>query len=286
MKKTFITISIIAVSLLLAIPAYSRNINLPFNESLDTNNYSDIATYYSSDGSTFEHRTSGCWSGGCARFTPPTTQTTVQSRRAGLGNFDFGEQSTIYVRFLMRMSSNFEEDVMNRGYGMQDKHIIFDPAGGSRGMSILEACTNRFCRALGKDYYTPGACEDNSCTYEGDTEPADRPCGDDAFQSEDYEEEWWCFEIMYDTNANITRIYVTTQDGALSGLYMERSGINIDVPRGVQGIGWYFNGYYSGSAWFELDEIAIDDEYIGPPDGFLNSSIEQPGPPQNLKIID
>ncbi len=86
--------------------------------------------------------------------------------------------------------------------------------------------------------------------------------------------EWISVELEANTRTGMIKLYIDTQDGALSGLYVA-AYMDDTGPGGtwsyVDLIGGYMNwGNVRADPenYFMLDEIVIDDSYIGPPSGF------------------
>jgi len=282
MKKILIITILLVLS---STTAFCREIELPWSATLDTEgDYSDIVWYQPLDGSAFEHRTTGCWSGGCGRWTPPSSETTTgdMGRRAGIYNLSLADNTTTFhIRWLFRHSANWEEEVESRGYGTQDKWLIVLTTAGTnnRFMSIYEQCRSAAnCIPAGADYFSPGVCgttDDNGCYYV-DNLGTNQPQAGDDYRSENYEEEWVCFEYAVDLTAQTSTLYIWTQDEVYNGVYIGPiSTTHIGgAAYAIEGLGHYFNGYYPSEdgVWFEIDEIAIDDEYIGPPSGFVGGA--------------
>lgn len=250
--------------------------SLPMVERFDSNNYSDIV--WLTGGARHEYVSTGGWrGGGGAKFFPPT----AGQNYAGVGQFILG-MSTIpeqlNVRWLMYHGSTWRE------YGSGEKLIIMNRNGnGGRPMIIL-----RESQSGGQTWETMGACDGTVCRYEaGDYWPdgSDRlkignpPVG--------REQEWISVEFEANTRTGMIRLYVDTQDGRLSGLYIERP-MDDTGPGGtwayVDIIGGFFNlnSTADPNNYFIIDELQIDSRRIGPPAGFTSSS--QPRPPSNLSV--
>jgi hypothetical protein len=214
--------------------------------------------------------TSG-WRGGAAKITPPNVE-----GYAGLGQFFVNRLSPIpeqiNVRFLVYYGPTWWE------YGPGGKLIIIN-RDGNRGRPMVII---RDGALAGQNWETWGACDGTVCKYEGgDFWPdgrdrlriGDRPAGREA--------EWISFELEANTRTGMIRLYVDTQDGALSGLYVER----YMSDTGTGGT-WSYVDIIGGYMWaavrqdpgnyFMFDELVIDSKRIGPPAGFTSSVSPQP----------
>ena len=273
MVRIFTALSILLISLMLSVPAYSaRNISLPFTENFDSSSYT-VDLLFLTNGATHTYLESGGWSGGAAKFTPPTSA----GGYSGLGGFMELSGKVIHVRVLVKIGSTYLSTVHADGYGRQNKWtIVVRDNEGDRGMAMLEYAAPDDGDYPGMpDYYTFGCCEDNSCTYEGDPEQS-FPYGLDSFKSTDYEGEWICIEYQYNLTAETSTAYIWTQDGVFNGEYHSYNYENGGAGDWdyIQIIGGYFNGYHSNqdsNTYIMFDELKIDTQYIGPPSGFGNN---------------
>jgi len=285
-RGSYLFIFSILVFIFLSSDVLGLNVNLPYSEDFDDDSYEiddelvniEAGGIPGWNGQTHTYMPSGGWSGGAAHFTPPIVRNapSLNGQYAGISGITFPAEPVIHVRFLVRWSSNWEENAWfpQDGYGTQDKMVILTTQGGSRGMTVFEKCRSAPCTDTGQNYYTWGACEDNSCIYEGDPTRYS-PRGNDAFKSSDYPEEWVSVELMVSSD-DYTEVYIHTQDGNLSGHYLNAT--NLDPNQitgniiGLEGAGWFFNGFFTNGTWFEIDELAIDTQYIGPPVGFVGGA--------------
>jgi len=261
------TIAVALLLLFVASPSAwaERVINsLPFSLNFDENNYPDLL--WLSSGATHTWMPASGWRGGAAKITPPNVE-----GYAGLGQFYINRLAVIpeqiNVRYLAYYGPTWWE------YGPGGKQIIINRDGNrGRPMIIL-----RDGALAGQNWETWGACDGTVCKYEGgDFWPdgtdrlriGDRPAGREA--------EWISFELEANTRTGMIRLYVDTQDGALSGLYIER--YMSDTGTGgtwsyVDIIGGYMQAALRQDPgnYFMLDELAIDSKRIGPPAGFVNT---------------
>ena len=97
----------------------------------------------------------------------------------------------------------------------------------------------------------------------------------------------YCDSEVFDTL--LLRLYIDTQDGELSGLYIERP--MDDTGAGgtwsmIDIIGGYMNWGSSrqdAENYFMIDEVAINSQRIGPPAGFVTSGV-RPNPPTSVTV--
>jgi hypothetical protein len=91
------------------------------------------------------------------------------------------------------------------------------------------------------------------------------------------EEEWISVEFEANTTTGMIRLYVDTQDGALSGLYVERA-MDDTGPGGTWSYIDLVGGYMAQAVqadpdnYYRIDELAVGSQRIGPPAGFVGSS--------------
>jgi hypothetical protein len=243
--------------------------SLPFTLNFDDNNYSDLL--WLSSGATQTWMPNSGWRGGAAKITPPNVE-----GYAGLGQFHLNGLSVIpeqiNVRFLVYYGPTWWE------YGPGGKLIIIN-RDGNRGRPMVII---RDGPLAGQNWETWGACDGTVCKYEGgDFWPdgrdrlriGDRPAGREG--------EWISFELEANTRTGMIRLYVDTQDGALSGLYVERY-MSDTGPGGT----WSYIDIIGGYMWaavrqdpgnyFMFDELVIDSKRIGPPAGFTSSVAPRP----------
>ena len=250
--------------------------SLPFSENFDTNNYSDIV--WTSQGAVHTHMPTSGFRGGAAKFTPPNAE-----GYSGLGQFILGmaqRPEQLNVRFLIYHGDTWVE------YGPGGKLIIMNREGNrGRPMVIYGDWTT----AQGT-YETLGACDGTVCRYEGGDYWSD---GTDSFRIAEpplgREQEWISVELEANTTTGMIRLYIDTIDGEHSGLYIERP-MDDTGPGGIWSYIDIIGGYMNHGAnpqhpenYFMIDELVIDDEYIGPPDGFVSTTCRAPAATRRAK---
>jgi hypothetical protein len=252
--------------------------SLPHEEHFDTNAYaSDIV--WTVQGGTHAYMASSGWRGGAAKFTPPTTGEGM----SGLGQFMFSGLSSIpeqiNVRFLVYHGSTWNQ------YAPGNKLVIMN-RDGNRGRPMI---ISRHVGSGAERWETWGACDGTICRYEGGDY---WPDGTDTLRignpSVAREHEWISVEFEANTRTGMIRLYVDSQDGRLSGLYVER-------PMDDSGTGgaWSYidtvGGYMSQAIrsdpenYYMIDELKIASSKIGPPSGFVGGSV-RPNAPSSLQV--
>lgn len=260
----------------------------PYMLNFDDNSWTSNLCFIVNN-ATCTHVTSGCYSGGCAKFTPPTVAApSVNGRYSGLGGFNIPETRRLNVRVLVKIGPTYE----STSDCQQNKFIIGWPKAGTtneRPMVIFECMPYEGVPgySCGR-YYSFGACEDNDCTYQCGGRTCSRPNCYDTFRSTDYHNKWFSIEMEHDAVNGIANVYIFTQDGKHKGLYVSRQlrASSGGIFNLLQIVGGFFNGTHSADAnnYLMFDNLAISNTYIGPPEEFL-SGVSGLGSPQNLRII-
>ncbi|MEA1924604.1 MAG: hypothetical protein U9M95_01915, partial [Candidatus Altiarchaeota archaeon] len=233
------------------------SINFPYTNSLDSD--SDFTNIiWASEGNTVSRVTSGCWAGSCARLTPRTGQS-----YCGLGAFVLSDNpSVVHVRFLWKQDDDIYSTASSIGWGIQNKAVLVTRAGGSgsdRIMGIIDDDAG--------SYFAWTACAESLC-YLDDGQGTWEHGGDESeFIKHPPMEDWYCVEI-WGSLGNPTTIRTTKQDGTYIEWSSATSFDSTSYFNTVQIVGGFFNGA-TGSGHIHIDELKIDDGYIGPPAGFL-----------------
>jgi len=283
MKMHRIRYGIAVVLMMLASPAHAgRNITLPFEEKFDSGDTWTADLRWVVNGATGTHLVTGGWKGGCARFTPPTSAPGSNGTYSGLGSFTGLNHKTIHIRYLMKIGATYH--LTHQGMP-QNKHVILNKhVGSDRGMTMLQKYVD-----APPHYHTFGAYSNNggASYYQGGgiTPPPFWPNGQDAFKNTDHLAEWFCIEHAFDLNAGTARIYLWTQDGSLSGQYIEAPKDTSSTYSEVQIIGGYYNSYHTADpdTYLLFDELKIATSFIGPPPGFLTTPPPDAGVPDAAK---
>lgn len=267
MKKAICLLSIMVAILWSFDASAARSIRLPFVEKFDTDTYQRDLVWIT-QGATHTWEPSGGWSGGAAKFTPPVTN----EGYSGLGSFTGLSGTHINVRFLIYHGSTYVENE-----ALQNKALIIWRGTEQRPMMISRPYN---------DWMTYGACDGTTCRYQGGDF---WPDGTDSFRvgnPPNREAQWICVEFEADSSSGIINIYLHTQDGALSGLYVSKTmGTPGEQWSYVDIIGGYFHpgGTADANNYFKIDELAISDRYIGPPQGFVTGA-RRPAQPLIINI--
>jgi hypothetical protein len=253
--------------------------SLPYTENFNTNNYSDLL--WLTQGGTHTWMPTAGWRGsGAAKFTAPLAE-----GYTGLGQFLLSSLPSIpeqlNLRFLIYYGSTWQE------YGPGGKLVIMNRSGNSgRPMVIIRDWTDS-----GGTWETWGACDGTTCKYNNSAEPW-WPNGSERLRigNAHREHEWISLELEANTRTGIIKLYVDTQDGAMSGLYIEQPMVD-SGPGGVWShidiIGGYMNWgsiRQDPENYFMIDEVAIGSQRIGPPAGFTSTSGTRPNPPTSVTV--
>lgn len=252
--------------------------SLPFTENFNSNNYSDLL--WLTQGATHTWMSSAGFNGsGAAKFTGPNAE-----GYAGLGQFIFGMSTIpehINVRFVIYHGRMWHE------LGAGGKLLILNRSG-NRGRPMVIATDYQE-----GNWESWGACDGTVCRFEGgDFWPNGEErlrLGNNTQGDGKRSNEWINVELEANTRTGMMRLYIDTQDGALSGLYIERP-MDDSGPGGtlsmIDIIGGYMNwGNVRADPenYFMIDELVIDDSRIGPPAGF-RSGTARPNPPTSLSV--
>jgi hypothetical protein len=142
------------------------------------------------------------------------------------------------------------------------------------------------------DYVAYGSCDNTVCNYNvhhNNQEPY-WPDGNDQFRIgdsaigvnsmgqvwEQVEEEWVSVEFEVDTVEGYIRTYIYTQSGRIAGEIVTKQ---MDYPGSTLKYIDILGGYMGQAIqahpgnYFMIDNLAIDDSYIGPPAGFVDGDV-------------
>jgi hypothetical protein len=249
--------------------------SFPFSENFNHNDYQDLV--WTTGGALHEWMPSKGWKGsGAAKFFPNT----IRDQYMGLGqftHFNNGEGvEQLNVRFLVYYGSEWNPGghqnkvlIMNRPVRM-DQDSPEDPGLRTMLASYADDPENPSWRSFGVCEFVSG------CSYE---KGLNWPDGTDSFKIANpplgRAGEWISVEVESSNITGKIKVYVYTQDGKFSGLYAQHDLVNTQYPiRLIDILGGYNNdaAIPSPNNYYMLDELAINDHYIGPPSGFLNGS--------------
>lgn len=262
--------------------AFSERVvdSLPLEEKFDSNDYEGDLVW-TTNGAHEEWVPNGGWRGtGAAKFYPPTVEGV-----SGLGQFveiNNGQGvEQLNVRFLIYHGRDWDRVTA------YNKVVIMNRIDDYARPMIISRNHN--------GWRTYGSCDNTVCNYEGGDF---WPDGTDSFRigdrPENREEEWISVELEANMMTGKIKVYVYTQDGDLAGLYTEttmkeRPRSQPDLPavigpgtplmHYIDMIGGYFNDppttpHYTSDTYFMIDELKVDDSYIGPPEGFVDGGNE------------
>lgn len=280
---------VLAVFLFASPAMAARDIDLPFYESFDTDAY-ETDLVWVAGGASQVHQPSGGWSGGAARFSPPTTGQNMAGigSLTGLADDNAGQ---INIRVLIRHGSSY----ITNFRGTKFMVVVREPNDNThmRPM-IFDDVVNDGAR----DVLSYAPCIGTTCQYDNDDYSGCWMNGEEGFvmYPGHYLGEWISIEMEFNLTDAVVNLYITTQDGVHTGLYLTQdptTGCGLpaeDMPQTggafhyVDIVGGFFNdgGTNDANTYFELDELVVSDSYIGPPDGFVGGT--PPDPPATPSI--
>ncbi len=297
--KRRLTVSATALALLFPLTGFcSRDVgslvgSSRFTENFDANNYQDLVWVTNNgvpNGAIHEWVSNGGWNGtGAAKFYPPT----VSQSYCALGqltniNGSAGTEQ-LNVRFLIYHGSEWNR-VRDK-----TKTIVMNRAEHWPRPMVAEWAEDAAV-PRGERTYFPA---DNTVGIFENGTPW--PDGTESFLIGDQPgarlEEWISVEMEANVRTGLIRLYITTQDGEHTGLFLEKNMEEVPNPDKVPGvtspigpgtpllhyidvIGGYFNdgAPHNANTYFMIDELVIDDSYIGPPAGFVGGTNPTPTP--------
>lgn len=257
--------------------------SLPWTESFNANNYSDLVWVTQGARHTWMP-TAGFLGSGAAKFTPPNAE-----GYAGLGQVMLASNlspTRLNVRFLIQHGRTWSQVagggkllILNRDGNRGRPMLIYGewPANfGANAWDTLGPCDGTVCRYQGGDYWSDGT---------------------DAFRvgngTTGRSHEWISVELEANTAGNGTiTLYIDTQDGRLNGQYITRpmdSSGGGGVWRYMDILGGYMNRGSSVTNdpenYFMLDELAFSTSRIGPPPNFRGETTpKKPAPPLLVSV--
>lgn len=251
--------------------------SLPFTENFNSNNYSDLL--WVTQGATHTWMSNAGFNGsGAAKFTGPNAE-----GYSGLGQFILGLSSVpeqLNVRFLIwhgrlwyELGAGGKLIIMNRN-GNRGRPMVIAQDWTSGGWETWGACDGTVCRYEGGDYWPNGTERLRLGNNNGGGRRS---------------HEWISVEFEANTRTGMIRLYIDTQDGELSGLYIERpmddTGAGgtwsmIDIIGGYMNWG---NVRSDPENYFMIDELVINSSRIGPPANFRSGTV-RPNAPTSLSV--
>jgi hypothetical protein len=247
--------------------------SLPFEETFDTSGYANDYVRITG-GATHQWLPNGGWRGGAARFTPPT----VDQQYSGLGQFTGLNTSNapfkqLNVRFLIYHGRTYASLTPGR-----NKLLILNRVDPQTNERATRAILTEW--KYDSRWVTYGPCHNIVCIYEGGD---NWPTGSERYRlgtgPSERSEEWISVEFEADILSGEINLYIHTQDGVHNGLYVSQSmDVDENAPNDLQTVWQYIDmlgGYFNYSSpsdpdnYFMFDELRIDNQYIGPPAGFL-----------------
>jgi len=294
----------ILLIMLFAVSANARDISsLPHTEDFedasgDTSEYADalsIDTDSSPSARDAEavHLEGGGWDGGDAvRFLIAANPDSSQ----GLGiNVSGASTSVIHVRYIIRIPSS----MLNHLDSVQEPKLnIFNKVGGGANERLIAWWSQ--CNESPKEYplmvsgkgnanVSPADCDGSAeigvqMSNTGSPTIFDYVCnrygnnGMAAFGWEDHVGEWVSIEMSADLRSTADDdsmiVWVTTQDGTFDETIVLRPPCGMydkdDSVFALLEIGMYGGG--TPLSYYDMDEVVVNDTYIGPPAGFIGGA--------------
>lgn len=241
-----------------------RTISLPYSTTFDTDDLSDIA--WTDCGATVTHSSTGGWSGGAVKMTPPTSAcSSGNGGMSTIGEFLGFSETRINVRFLIKFGSTY---VANKQGGV-NKFIDVHSSGGTRfGILGLHLADGPFMAPAVAPYPSAWYVFRSPGTEEADHDSANATI---KWTDASLGGEWYCFEYEINAAGNTTTFYLTKSDGTQQTVTSETS---VAGNMYTLYIGGYHNGYGTADAnnYLLIDNLVISNTYIGPPEGFVGGS--------------
>jgi len=248
--------------ILLMIPSVvALEITFPYENSFEGSNPTNGLDWWGDCGGSGSVLSVGCYSGNCVKIIPPTETCAgggYNGGTAALGNFDFPDTPTMNIRYLIKIGPSYHTSFY--GEGRQNKHLIVHTASSTRYMVQLEPDDSN-------SFWTFGVMDQWHETYfdSGTTDAL----ASDGYKTTTYGGQWVSIESEFDGNTH--NLYIYSQDGVLDELYASTDDAAGGTITEIQKLGGYFNGAHHADpdTYIMIDELVIDESYIGPPDGFI-----------------
>lgn len=275
MKTKLVTALVIFTILVLsAIPSLAaRNITLPYEMKFDSGSITDLV--WIKNGGTVTQISSGGWSGGYVKTTPPTSAPGGDGEYNALGYFYFSPVARLNIRFLMKVGTTYYSSLIGR------INKFIDVWGTSNRYGIMG-----FNATYDGTFVTPGVWTSDYSAYYFNNNPdyaaSREPYG--LFRvsnAANHGGEWICYEYEINSTEGTTTITVTEADGTVTTI----GPVTGRMP-GTAMTNFLIGGYYNAHSvnnvnnYLSLDELKISNTRIGPPDGFVGGGIL---PPNNFR---
>jgi hypothetical protein len=256
------------------------SVTLPYTLNFDNNSWVSQGALEECGG-TSTHVTSGCYSGGCMKVTPPTSPCTgggINGGQTGIGWFSYSSTNSIHIRFLIKVGTTFASNVANGGGGLINKFILLD---NPERVGILG-----FNGSDSDGRYIAFGALDNNEVYWFDNEHSGWiEYADLKVKDASRSNEWIAVEYWVNSTTDRTGIYIWTLDGTFNGSYVDIPSGNTSGSQGFYMS--YFNSYGVADTnnYYMIDNLQISSSYIGPPDGFgSGGDTTPPAAPTNLSV--
>jgi len=240
---------------------------LPWSESFNANNYSDLV--WVTQGATHTWLPTGGWNGsGGAKFTPPNAE-----GYSGIGQVLLGDglrPTQLNVRFLIYHGRTFSQVsgggklvILNREGNRDRPMLIYGEYPSNYGANVWDSiapCSGTVCRHEGGDYW---------------------PNGRETFRigngSTGIANQWICVEIEANARTGAIKLYIDVPDRRTLKLETSTSTggtfAMMDILGGYMNRG---NAKADSENYFVIDELAFSTSRIGPPAGFRKPTSGSP----------
>jgi len=279
MKKHFvIVISILFVFIVIAPALAARTISFPYELKFDSGDNWTADLAWEDCGGTVTHVTSGCWSGGCAKITPPTSACAgggINGAMASLGNFEGFSTERLNIRMLLKVGPTYYRSARNAGGGFENKFIDVHSSSGARlGILGFQAHYTSEGPPPNTDYYAFGPSSNPTTQFLFASPPSRGAIEDSPFRVSDtahHGGEWICVEYEINTNADTTSVVITEANGNQTTIRISSSNTG-NMNKFY--IGGYHNGFFvpNPDTYMLIDELKVSNTYIGPPPIFIGSA--------------
>jgi hypothetical protein len=278
-KHLMISISMLFVFIAITPALAARSISFPFELKFDSGDNWTADLAWEDCGGTVTHVTLGCWSGGCAKITPPTSACAgggINGGMASLGNFEGFSTERLNIRMLLKVGPTYYRSARDGGGTLENKFI--DVHGGNDGNARLgilgfQAHYTSEGPPPNTDYYAFGPMSNPYTEFVFASPPSGGGIENSPFRVSDtahHGGEWICVEYEINTNADTTSVVITEANGNQTTIRTPSSNTG-NMNRFY--IGGYHNGFFvpDPDTYMLIDELKVSNTYIGPPPTFIGS---------------
>jgi len=255
----------------------ARNVTLPHTENFDVSGSADDLLRATQGAIASWESSSGWRGGGAVKIVPP-----LNEGYSNIGGINFPDQTRLNVRWLMKFGRTYQ------GETPFNKLLILTRADNQRSNRPMIISNGELINGAEHRYWqvTQGIVNIGRPFNRG-VEALD-PATVYTLGTGYNTEEWVSFEYEVDLQAGRINLYINTEDGRYSGLHATVDmTVTENNPFGnpvaaIECIGCYFGEPgseppffmppWTSDNYFLIDELVINNSYIGPPSGFGDSS--------------